>query len=144
MNNNRRRPDGIDPVARSRSRRRALQAVYAWQLSGANERDIIGHIELDRFNLAAFGFDFRPGRVELFLTASANHHLRATACQKIRSSKADTVAAAGNDGDSPFKLLTHRTSSPPNFDKFGHISRVGRRIDPADGAMSGCTILQNA
>ena len=42
MNNNRRRPDGIDPVARSRSRRRALQAVYAWQLSGANERDIIG------------------------------------------------------------------------------------------------------
>ena len=42
MNNNRRRPDGIDPVARSRSRRRALQAVYAWQLSGASERDIIG------------------------------------------------------------------------------------------------------
>ena len=36
------RKDGIDPVARSRSRRRALQAVYAWQLSGANERDIIG------------------------------------------------------------------------------------------------------
>ena len=27
------RTDGIDPVARSRSRRRALQAVYAWQLS---------------------------------------------------------------------------------------------------------------
>lgn len=27
------RPDGIDPAARSRSRRRALQAVYAWQLS---------------------------------------------------------------------------------------------------------------
>jgi N utilization substance protein B len=25
---------GIDPVARSRARRRALQAVYAWQLSG--------------------------------------------------------------------------------------------------------------
>ena len=40
--NNRRRPDGVDPVARSRSRRRALQAVYAWQLSGAGERDIIG------------------------------------------------------------------------------------------------------
>ena len=39
--NQRRRPDGIDPVARSRSRRRALQAVYAWQLSGANERDLI-------------------------------------------------------------------------------------------------------
>ena len=30
---NRHRNDGIDPVARSRSRRRALQAIYAWQLS---------------------------------------------------------------------------------------------------------------
>ena len=39
--NQRRRNDGIDPVARSRSRRRALQAVYAWQLGGANERDLI-------------------------------------------------------------------------------------------------------
>lgn len=38
---NRRRPDGIDPVARSRSRRRALQAIYAWQINGANERDLI-------------------------------------------------------------------------------------------------------
>jgi len=28
-----RRSDGIDPAARSRARRRALQAVYAWQLS---------------------------------------------------------------------------------------------------------------
>ena len=27
-------PFGIDPAARSRARRRALQAVYAWQLSG--------------------------------------------------------------------------------------------------------------
>ena len=27
------RSDGIDPAARSRARRRALQAVYAWQLS---------------------------------------------------------------------------------------------------------------
>ncbi len=35
------RKDGLDPVARSRSRRRALQAVYAWQLSGAAERDLI-------------------------------------------------------------------------------------------------------
>ena len=39
--NNRRRPDGIDPVARSRSRRRALQAIYAWRLDGAYERDMI-------------------------------------------------------------------------------------------------------
>ena len=35
------RNDGIDPVARSRSRRRALQAVYAWQLSGVGERELI-------------------------------------------------------------------------------------------------------
>ena len=34
MNKHHRRPDGIDPVARSRSRRRALQAIYAWQMSG--------------------------------------------------------------------------------------------------------------
>jgi N utilization substance protein B len=27
-------PGGIDPAARSRARRRALQAVYAWQMSG--------------------------------------------------------------------------------------------------------------
>jgi len=37
----RRRADGIDPVARSRARRRALQAVYAWQMSGGNVRDVI-------------------------------------------------------------------------------------------------------
>jgi N utilization substance protein B len=29
------RPDGIDPAARSRSRRRALQAIYAWQMADA-------------------------------------------------------------------------------------------------------------
>jgi len=29
-----RRPDGIDLAARSRSRRRATQALYAWQMSG--------------------------------------------------------------------------------------------------------------
>jgi N utilization substance protein B len=29
-----RRPDGIDLAARSRARRRATQALYAWQLSG--------------------------------------------------------------------------------------------------------------
>jgi transcription antitermination protein NusB len=29
------RTDGIDPAARSRARRRALQAVYAWQLSAS-------------------------------------------------------------------------------------------------------------
>ena len=28
------RTDGVDPAARSRARRRALQAIYAWQISG--------------------------------------------------------------------------------------------------------------
>src|SRR5688572_22789628 len=37
----RHRKDGIDPVARSRARRRALQAVYAWQMSGASARDVV-------------------------------------------------------------------------------------------------------
>jgi len=38
---NRRRQDGIDPVARSRARRRALQAVYAWQMAGAKANEVI-------------------------------------------------------------------------------------------------------
>ncbi len=36
-----RRPDGVDPVLRTRARRRALQAIYAWQLSGASAREIV-------------------------------------------------------------------------------------------------------
>lgn len=35
------RTDGIDPAARSRSRRRALQAVYAWQVGGAGIDQVI-------------------------------------------------------------------------------------------------------
>ncbi|TZF89927.1 transcription antitermination factor NusB [Cognatilysobacter lacus] len=35
------RKDGVDPVLRSRARRRALQAVYAWQLSGAPVREVV-------------------------------------------------------------------------------------------------------
>jgi N utilization substance protein B len=35
------RPDGIDPHARSRARRRALQAVYAWQLSNTAINKVI-------------------------------------------------------------------------------------------------------
>jgi N utilization substance protein B len=35
------RPDGIDPQARSRARRRALQAIYAWQLSAASAASLI-------------------------------------------------------------------------------------------------------
>jgi len=36
-----RRRNGIDPVHRSRARRRALQAIYAWQMSGGNEQQVI-------------------------------------------------------------------------------------------------------
>ena len=36
-----RRRDGIDPVARSRARRRALQAIYAWQMSGGTAQQVI-------------------------------------------------------------------------------------------------------
>ena len=36
-----RRRDGIDPVARSRARRRALQAVYAWQMSGGTAQQVL-------------------------------------------------------------------------------------------------------
>ena len=32
---------GIDPVLRSRARRRALQAIYAWQISGGNCQQLI-------------------------------------------------------------------------------------------------------
>ncbi|WP_291192080.1 transcription antitermination factor NusB [Dokdonella sp.] len=34
-------PSGVDPAARSRARRRALQAVYAWQLSGSRIDGVI-------------------------------------------------------------------------------------------------------
>ena len=36
-----RRPDGIDLAARSRSRRRATQALYAWQMSGNTMDSVI-------------------------------------------------------------------------------------------------------
>ncbi len=35
------RTDGIDPAARSRARRRALQAVYAWQVSSTPIEKVI-------------------------------------------------------------------------------------------------------
>ena len=34
-------PSGIDLAARSRARRRALQAIYAWQMSGTSVRSVI-------------------------------------------------------------------------------------------------------
>ena len=39
--NRRRVPGGIDPVHRSRARRRALQAIYAWQMSGGTAQQVI-------------------------------------------------------------------------------------------------------
>ena len=36
-----RRPDGIDLTARSRARRRATQALYAWQVGGNSMKDVI-------------------------------------------------------------------------------------------------------
>jgi N utilization substance protein B len=35
------RPEGIDLAARSRARRRALQALYAWQMSGSRMNAVI-------------------------------------------------------------------------------------------------------
>jgi transcription antitermination protein NusB len=35
------RPEGIDLAARSRARRRALQALYAWQMSGSSINSVI-------------------------------------------------------------------------------------------------------
>ena len=35
------RSDGIDPAARSRARRRALQAIYAWQMSDSPIEKVI-------------------------------------------------------------------------------------------------------
>ncbi|GAB2502500.1 transcription antitermination factor NusB [Lysobacter humi (ex Lee et al. 2017)] len=52
MNRNTRK-DGIDPVARSRARRRALQAVYAWQMSGANAREVIAQFAHEQANEVA-------------------------------------------------------------------------------------------
>lgn len=48
-----RRADGIDPVARSRSRRRALQAVYAMQLSGTGVKDVIAEFAHEQANEVA-------------------------------------------------------------------------------------------
>lgn len=50
---NRRRTDGIDPVGRSRARRRALQAVYAWQISGGDARGVIAQFAHEQAHEAA-------------------------------------------------------------------------------------------
>ena len=43
-----RRTDGIDPAARSRARRRALQAVYAWQLSNSPVERVIEQFQAEQ------------------------------------------------------------------------------------------------
>ena len=60
-----RRADGIDPVARSRSRRRALQAIYAWQINHADERALIEDArqavnELDRDGIFTYCISLDP------------------------------------------------------------------------------------
>ena len=55
MNRHQRPPrkDGVDPIARSRARRRALQAVYAWQLSGSGVSDVIAQFAHEQAKEAA-------------------------------------------------------------------------------------------
>jgi N utilization substance protein B len=36
-----RRTDGVDPVLRARARRRALQAIYAWQVAGGDAGQVV-------------------------------------------------------------------------------------------------------
>jgi len=45
MTNPHARPDGIDLVARSRARRRATQALYAWQISGNDMTRVIDEFQ---------------------------------------------------------------------------------------------------
>jgi N utilization substance protein B len=47
------RRDGIDPVQRSRARRRALQAVYAWQVSGGDAGSVIAQFAHEQAKEAA-------------------------------------------------------------------------------------------
>ena len=42
------RTDGIDPAARSRARRRALQALYAWQMSHSAIDTVIEQFRLEQ------------------------------------------------------------------------------------------------
>jgi N utilization substance protein B len=49
----RQRKDGIDPVQRSRARRRALQAVYAWQVSGGSADSVIAQFAHEQANEVA-------------------------------------------------------------------------------------------
>jgi len=48
------RRDGVDPVLRSRARRRAVQAIYAWQISGGNAQSLIAQFAREIADLAYF------------------------------------------------------------------------------------------
>jgi len=41
---------GIDPVLRSRARRRALQAIYAWQVSGGDANSVVAQFAHEQAN----------------------------------------------------------------------------------------------
>jgi N utilization substance protein B len=67
------RRDGIDLAARSRARRRALQAVYAWQLSGASMASVADQFEheqemevadLDYFKDLLLGVERHVGEID--------------------------------------------------------------------------------
>lgn len=71
------RKDGVDPVARSRARRRALQALYAWSMSGATAVDVIGqfaheqakeHADLEYFEDLVNGVDRHQNALDEALT----------------------------------------------------------------------------
>jgi N utilization substance protein B len=44
---------GIDPVLRSRARRRALQAIYAWQVSGGDANSVVAQFAHEQANEVA-------------------------------------------------------------------------------------------
>jgi N utilization substance protein B len=67
---NRHRGDGIDPVARSRARPRALPAGYAGQVSGGNVRDVIAQFAHEQAREVADHADFED-RVRGVLARSA-------------------------------------------------------------------------
>ena len=58
------RSDGIDPAARSRARRRALQAIYAWQMSGQPIAKVIEQFrdeqDMEIADLDYFDSDYPP------------------------------------------------------------------------------------
>lgn len=78
------RRDGIDPVARSRARRRALQALYAWSMSGAKADDVIGqfaheqakeHADLEYFEDLVRGVDRHHEVLDEALTPFLDRHV---------------------------------------------------------------------